>query len=63
MMQPDPVVAEIRMIRERLAAKSGYDVRAIGRDARQRDAVGDRPVVRRKPRPPAKPASIPAKTA
>ena len=62
-MQPDPVVAEIRLIRERLAAQFNYDVRAIGRDARQRDAVGDRLVVRREPRPAVKPIAVPAKTA
>ena len=56
-MQPDPVVTEIRMIRERIAAKFNYDVRAIGRDARQRDATGDRLVVRREPRPVVKPTS------
>ena len=62
-MQSDPIVAEIRLIRERLAAKFGYDVRAIGQDARQRDAVGDRLVVRREPRPAVKHISLPAKTA
>ena len=50
-MSTDPVVAEIRGIRERIAAKFDYDVRAIGLDAQQRDAAGDRPVVRREPRP------------
>ena len=62
-MQPDPVVAEIREIRERLAAKLNYDVDAIGRDVRQRDAIADRVVVRREPRPAIKPTYIPAKTA
>ena len=62
-MQPDPVVAEIRAIREQLAAKFNYDVAAIGRDAHERDAIGDRPVVRRAARPPVLPAHIPAKTA
>jgi len=50
-MQSDPVLAEIRQIRERIAAKFGNDIRAIGRDARERDAAGDRLVVRRKSRP------------
>lgn len=62
-MQPDPVVAEIRMIREQLAAKFDYDIAAIARDARERDALGDRLVVRRAPRPPIIPLSLPAKTA
>ena len=51
-MQSDPIVADIRAIRERRAARFGYDVRAIGKDAQQRDAVGDRQVVRLPPRRP-----------
>ena len=62
-MSTDPVVAEIRGIRERIAAKFDYDVRAIGLDAQQRDAAGDRPVVRREPRPAVKFPKLPAKTA
>ena len=62
-MQPDPVVAQIRETRERLAAKLNYDVDAIGRDARQRDAAGNRVVVRREPRPAIKPSYVSAKTA
>ncbi len=62
-MQPDPIVEEIRMIRDRLAAKFSYDAAAIARDARQRDAAGDRLVVRRKPRPAVMLTSRPAKTA
>ena len=62
-MQPDPVLSEIREIRERLATKFQYDVAAIGRDARQRDAAGDRLVVRRKPRPAVTLTSRPTKTA
>jgi hypothetical protein len=62
-MEPDPVVAEIRMIRERLAAKFDYDIAAIVKDSQQRDAAGDRLVVRREPRPAVKPTRLPAKTA
>ena len=62
-MQPDPIVEEIRMIRDRIAAEFQYDVAAIGCDARQRDTSGDRLVVRREPRPVAKFNSLPAKTA
>jgi hypothetical protein len=51
-MQSDPIVAEIREIRERLAARFGYDIRAIVKDAQQRDALGDREVVRLPPRRP-----------
>lgn len=50
-MTTDPIVAEIREIRERLARKFNFDIRAIGEDARKRDALGDRIVVRREPRP------------
>ena len=51
-MQPDPIVAEIREIRDRLAARFGYDIRAIVKDARERDAAGDRVVVSLPPRRP-----------
>jgi hypothetical protein len=52
-MEPDPVVAEIREIRARLAARFNYDIDAILQDARQRDSAGDREVVRLPPRRPA----------
>lgn len=55
-MEPDPIVEEIREIRERLAAKFNYDVVAIAKDAQVRDALGDRLVVRRASRPPVNPA-------
>jgi hypothetical protein len=52
-MASDPIVAEIREIREHLAARFGYDLRAIVKDAQERDAAGDRGVVRLPPhRPP-----------
>jgi hypothetical protein len=51
-MQADPVVAEIREIRERRAARFGYDMRAIVKDARERDAAGDRTIMRLPPRRP-----------
>jgi hypothetical protein len=51
-MQIDPIVAEIREIRERRAARFGYDIRAIVKDAQARDAAGDRKVVRLPPRRP-----------
>ena len=62
-MYPDPILDEIRRIREQIAAEFNYDVKAIGRDARARDAAGDRLVVRREPRPAVKFTSLPAKTA
>jgi hypothetical protein len=51
-MSSDPVVAEIHRIREEIAARFNYDVRAIGEDARRRDAAGDEKVIRLPPRPP-----------
>lgn len=54
-MSFDPIVAEIREIRERYAAQFGFDIRAIVRDAQERDAAGDREVVRLPPRRPVMP--------
>ena len=51
-MQDDPVVAEVRRIREQFAARFNYDIDAIGKYARERDAAGDRKVVSLPPRPP-----------
>ncbi len=51
-MEADPIVAEIRAIRERLAARFNYDIDAMVKDAQQRDAAGDREVVRLPPRRP-----------
>jgi len=36
----DPIVDEIREIRERLAARFHYDIDAMVKDAQQRDAAG-----------------------
>lgn len=35
-MSEDPIVKEVREIRDKLAAKFGYDIRAIADDARKR---------------------------
>lgn len=51
-MSPDPIVAEIRRIREEIAARFNYDTGAILKYAQERDAAGDRQVVRRPPRRP-----------
>jgi hypothetical protein len=51
-MESDPIVAEIRELREKLAARFNYNLRAIVTDAQQRDATGDRKVVRLSPRRP-----------
>jgi len=51
-MQSDPIVDEIRGLRERRAARFGFDIEAIVRDAQERDAAADRETVRRPPRRP-----------
>ena len=60
-MQSDPIVAEIRKIRERRAARLGFDIRMIVKDVQQRDASGDREVVRLQPRRPVAPVQGGAK--
>jgi hypothetical protein len=49
-MTTDPIVDEIRQIRDKLAAKFKYDVTAIARDARARQKATNRRVVSLKPR-------------
>ncbi len=51
-MQSDPIVVEIRSLRERRAARFGFDIQSIVKDAQQRDAAGDRDIIRRPPRRP-----------
>jgi hypothetical protein len=51
-MSSDPVVAEIRRIREELAAQFNYDLDAIIEDARRRYAADSRKVIRLPPRRP-----------
>ena len=62
-MDPDPILDEIRRIREQIAAEFNYDVKAIGADARARDAAGERLIIRGQPRPPVVSNNLPAKTA
>lgn len=50
-MTNDPVVEEVRAVRERMAEKFGHDVGAICRDLRQRIARGEFEVVRLPPKP------------
>ena len=54
-MKTDPIVSGIREAREAQAARFGYDIRAIVKDAQMRDASGDRKVVRLQPRRPPEP--------
>jgi hypothetical protein len=49
-MPSDPIVAEIRRLRELRAERFGYDIRALVKDAQQRDASDSRRVVRLPPR-------------
>lgn len=62
-MSSDPVVAEIRRIREELAAQFNYDLDAIIEDARRRYLGDNRKVIRLPPRRPdgyqAKPPEAP----
>jgi len=51
-MSSDAIVAEIRRIREEIAARFNYDIRAIGEDARWRDAASGQKVIRLAPRRP-----------
>jgi hypothetical protein len=51
-MEPDPVVAEVRAVREQLAARVGFRLHDIVKEAQRQDAAGDRKVVRLQPRRP-----------
>lgn len=55
-MSPDPIVAEIRQIREEFAGRFKYDTGAILKYLQELDATGDRKVIRRPRRQPAVPA-------
>ena len=54
-MEPDPIVEEVRRIRDELARKFNYDIRAIGEDAmaRQRNTLTPEELeaIRAKPAP------------
>ena len=49
-MSGDPIVAEVRAIRDKLAAACGYDVHEIFRRIRQRQAESGREYLRYPPR-------------
>ena len=51
-MRDDPIVAEVRAIRERQAARFGFNVRAIVEDAAKRQHESGHKVVSRPPRRP-----------
>ena len=46
----DPIVTEVRRIRERRAAKFGFDLKRIMADARRRERASGRKVVTLSPR-------------
>ena len=50
-MSRDPVVDEARAIKEKLAARFNFDVRAIGEDARKRQGTNGRTVLSPPPKP------------
>ena len=54
-MWEDPIVGEIRRIREVIAARHNYDIKAICRAAREREMMSDREVVTLPSRPVARP--------
>lgn len=51
-MKTDPIVDEIRKLREQRAARFSFDIHLIVKDAQERDASGDRKIIRREPRRP-----------
>lgn len=44
-MQDDPIVEEIRKVRDQLASEVGYDVRALGRKLQKSQKAGKHKVV------------------
>jgi hypothetical protein len=51
-MSKDPIVEEVRRIRQQYAARFNYDLVAIFRDLKKRQDSGEFSVVSRKPRRP-----------
>jgi len=51
-MAKDPIVEEVRRIRDQYAARFNYDLEAIYRDLKERERRGEFSVVYRRPRPP-----------
>ena len=56
----DPIVAEVRRVREQHAAEFNYDLRAIMEDYQRRQATSGREYVSLPPRTP-QPQAVPAK--
>jgi len=51
-VKTDPIVSEVRAVRDRLAARLGFRLRDIVKEAQRQDAAGDRKAVRLPPRRP-----------
>jgi hypothetical protein len=49
-MSEDPVVAEVRAIRDAYAKRFNYDLDAMARDLRAKEAAGNRQIVLPAPR-------------
>ena len=60
MMWEDPIVSEVRRIREELAAQFNFDVAAIFEDMRKRQATLGSRLIRRKKEDKAEPLRIDA---
>ena len=58
-MWDDPIVAEVRSVRERLAAQFGFDVHSIFADLRKRQAKLGGRLVRRQRAPETEQAAAP----
>jgi hypothetical protein len=62
-MWQDPIVAEVRRVREEYAGKFNYDIGAICRDVRERQQLSGRETVTLSPKPAigvGKPKGLPA---
>lgn len=57
-MAVDPVLTDVRRIREQYAEQFGGDVRAMMNDLRQRHAKSDRQSTSREPKPCRKPLTV-----
>jgi hypothetical protein len=51
-MESDPIVAKVRAVREQLAARLGFRLHDIVKEAQRQDGAGDRKAVRLPPRRP-----------
>ena len=49
-MNHDPIIKEVRAIREQIAARAGYSIHALCEQARRRPPMDDRPIAKLKPR-------------